>query len=79
MNLMTTAELDHRESNGIAVSLLWDRKTNELTVRVVDSAEREEFELSCAADEALECFHHPYAYATPQRLRFHSPVLLATS
>lgn len=56
-------ELDHRESNGIAVSLLWDRRTDTLTVRVLDRAEDEALELECAAGEALEVFQHPYAYA----------------
>ena len=73
----TTAELHHRESNGIAVSLVWDRETNDLTVRVVDASEGEEFELSCAPEEALEVFHHPYEYATPRRLRFRNTVALA--
>lgn len=68
----TTAELDRRESNGIAVTLLWDRQTNDLTVHVVDTAQGEEFELSCPVDQALDCFHHPYVYATPERLRFHA-------
>ena len=58
-----TAELDHRESNGIAVSLRWNRTTNDLTVLVVDGGEDEAFELRCSADEALDVFHHPYAYA----------------
>jgi hypothetical protein len=56
-------ELDQRESNGISVSLLWNRLTNALAVRVFDGACDEEFELACGHDEALDVFHHPYAYA----------------
>ena len=56
------AELDHRESNGIAVSLLWNRTTNQIVVRVTDEREDADFEITCAPAEALTVFHHPYAY-----------------
>jgi hypothetical protein len=56
-------ELDQRESNGIIVSLLWNRLTNAVSVHVQDSLQEQEFELCCAADEALDAFHHPFAYA----------------
>jgi hypothetical protein len=55
-------ELDHRENDGIAVTLLWYEETNLLTVRVVDSRTEEEFELDVAARDALDAFQHPYAY-----------------
>jgi hypothetical protein len=55
-------ELDHRENDGIAVTLLWYENTNRLTVRVVDSGTEEEFELEVAARDALDAFRHPYAY-----------------
>lgn len=61
--IATTAELDHRESNGISVSLLWNRLTNALAVHVFDSSNGQEFEVACAAHEALDAFHHPFAYA----------------
>ena len=70
-------ELDHRESNGISVSLLWNRQTNALAVRVHDSAGDEEFQLGCAADEALEVFHHPYAYAASGPVSYRYPLALA--
>jgi hypothetical protein len=73
----TIEELDHRENDGIAVSLLWNRRTNTLAVRVLDSAADEEFELACAPDEALEVFHHPYAYAATRPISYRHPLALA--
>jgi hypothetical protein len=58
----TTAELDHRSSNGIEVSLLWSRRTNRLKVAVLDTATGDEFEVLAAPEKALDVFHHPYAY-----------------
>ena len=66
----TIEELHYRESDGITVSLLWNRVTDRLTVRVLDSSNDEEFDLSCAADEALETFHHPFAYAATRRVNY---------
>ena len=55
-------ELDHRESDGLAVTLLWLEHSNRVLVRVVDSRTEEEFELEVAPREALDAFHHPHAY-----------------
>jgi hypothetical protein len=56
-------ELDYRESDGIEVSLLWSKIDNSLTVRVVDTKSDEKFRLAVRADEAMEVFRHPFAYA----------------
>ena len=56
-------ELDYRESNGIAVSLLWERHSNRLTVVVEDSRLDERLALPVRPDNARDVFHHPYAYA----------------
>jgi len=56
-------ELDYRDGDGIEVSLLWSRTTNELSVLVVDTNTDEQLELCVEPDEALEVFHHPFAYA----------------
>ena len=56
-------ELDYRESDGIEVSLLWSRIDNSLTVCVVDRKTDERFRLAVQADDALEVFRHPFAYA----------------
>jgi hypothetical protein len=58
-----TAELDFRENNGIAVSLLWHRQTNRLSVTVTDSQLDESFTLAARSDNARDVFLHPYAYA----------------
>ena len=59
----TIAELDHRESNGITVSLQWSRRSNRLSVVVEDTQRGERLTLPARPDNALEIFHHPYAYA----------------
>jgi hypothetical protein len=56
-------ELDQRHSDGIEVRLLWNSATNRVTVSVNDTKLGESFELDVNAPEALDAFHHPYAYA----------------
>jgi hypothetical protein len=56
-------ELDYRENDGIQISLLWRRTDNSLVVIVVDTKAEETFELSAHADDAMDVFHHPFAYA----------------
>jgi hypothetical protein len=56
-------ELDYRESNGIAVSLLWQRHGNRLSVVVEDTKLGESFTIPARPDNALEVFRHPFAYA----------------
>jgi hypothetical protein len=56
-------ELDYRESNGIQVSLLWNRADNSVSVAVHDIRSAETFEIAVSADLALDAFHHPFAYA----------------
>jgi hypothetical protein len=58
-------ELDHRESDGLAVTLLWDEDADRVAIRVVDSDSDQEFELEVAARDALDAFRHPYAYILP--------------
>jgi hypothetical protein len=55
-------ELDHRHSNGIDVTLAWSPADDTLTVYVDDDA-GDAFELVVEAHEALDAFHHPFAYA----------------
>jgi hypothetical protein len=56
-------ELDHRTTDGIDVRLLWNPSTNGVTVSVLDGRSGELFELAVAAADALDAFHHPFAYA----------------
>ena len=56
-------ELAQRENDGISVTLLWHTETDRLTVSVRDSRTGEAFELAAGADDAMDVFHHPFAYA----------------
>ena len=56
-------ELDSRTSGGLEVTLLWNRRSNELTVCVRDCHTGSYFELRAERNNALDVFHHPYAYA----------------
>ena len=71
-NLTATAtqfeELMSRESNGISVSLLWNRGDDSLTVCVFDAASDSTFELEVGAASPLDVFHHPFAYAAHRGL-----------
>jgi hypothetical protein len=64
MSRVAATELDYRESGWIEVSLLWDRDTDELVVSVRDTASGDAFEIAVENNaDALDVFHHPYAYA----------------
>lgn len=54
-------ELDRRSNDGIDVTLLWSPHTNRIWVAVED-AHAESFELDVHPADALDAFHHPYAY-----------------
>jgi hypothetical protein len=56
-------ELAYREGAGIAVSLRWNRQTGDVRIVVEDGELGESFVLPAAPDQALQVFHHPYAYA----------------
>jgi hypothetical protein len=59
----TIRELDRRISDGIEVVLLWNSRTNEVSVAVEDGRTGDAFEFDVQAQDALIAFHHPYAYA----------------
>lgn len=56
------AELDYRENDAVQVWLLWNRKTNNLSVYVWDARASESFEIAACSSRAREVFLHPYAY-----------------
>jgi hypothetical protein len=58
-------ELDHREGDGMSVTLLWYEDSNRVAIHVVDTETDEEFELEVAGRDALDAFRHPYAYSIP--------------
>jgi len=56
-------ELAQRENDGIAVTLLWHAATDRLTVTVRDWRTGKAFDLEAQAHNAMDVYHHPYAYA----------------
>jgi hypothetical protein len=66
----TVSELAFRETQGIAVSLVWDRATDALTVIVHDRDARETVRIPAPADRAMDVFRHPYAHvgAPPEEI-----------
>jgi hypothetical protein len=57
-------ELDHRQAEGIGVTLLWDSETNRVFVTVDDARQGVSLELDVEPGDALDAFHHPFAYAS---------------
>jgi hypothetical protein len=56
-------ELDRRRSDGIEVTLSWNPRTNSVLVSVIDEREGDSFQVEVGAENAMDAFHHPYAYA----------------
>jgi hypothetical protein len=56
-------QLDSRHAGGIDVELLWDPRTQGLSVVAHDATSDETVTIYVEADQALEVFRHPYAYA----------------
>jgi hypothetical protein len=56
-------ELDHRSTDGIDVTLLWNSCNNRVSVAVHDQRSGEVFVLQVPGADAHEAFNHPYAYA----------------
>ena len=56
-------ELDHRVTDGIDVRLLWNSRTNGVSIAVLDERTGEYFELDVDPEDAQVAFDHPYSYA----------------
>jgi hypothetical protein len=56
-------DLAQRESNGIEVTLLWHSVTRRLKVTVRDLSTGDAFDVDAEPRNAMDVFHHPYAYA----------------
>ena len=56
-------EQGYFEANGLKVTLLWDPRSNEVSVEVIDQLDDSGFRLPIAGHLALDAFYHPYAYA----------------
>jgi hypothetical protein len=66
----STRELDRRSSDGLEVTLLWEAETNRVTVNVFDAKSGDDFDIEVDATQALDAFHHPYAYAASHSVHF---------
>jgi hypothetical protein len=69
-------ELASRQTDGLAVTLLWSKTSNGVKVSVADEQLDEAFEVEVAGADALAAFYHPFAYAsqTPHNVR-HEPLV----
>jgi hypothetical protein len=67
-------ELDARTGDGIDVRLFWHPATDTLTISVFDVTHEQEFELLVDPGEALDAFHHPFAYAAFRGIPFAAPL-----
>jgi hypothetical protein len=70
-------ELAHRVADGIEVQLLWRASDDLIAVVVHELATGVVFELPVAPDNALNAFHHPFAYAALQRIHDERSALAA--
>lgn len=78
MAIELTRELDFRSTDGLDVALLWDPETDRLTVAVFDSKSGDDFELEVSSENAIDAFHHPYAYAANTGVHFLAGVRVAS-
>jgi hypothetical protein len=60
-------ELAHRSSDGIEVSLLWNKPSNQVTVAVLDTRSDEALEFDVDGSAALDAFNHACASAAARR------------
>jgi hypothetical protein len=60
--MTTSRELAHRHQDGLEVTLLWDARSNTVSIELVD--DRNETALTFLVDpkSALDAFNHPFAY-----------------
>jgi hypothetical protein len=66
-------ELDCRCNDGFEVRLLWDSLTNSVSVSVKDTRDGESFAVDVAPSDALDAFHHPFAYSDIDHCRRSEP------
>jgi hypothetical protein len=62
-------ELAHRASDGIQVTLFWNKPANRVSVEVLDSHSDEALTFEVESSSALDAFNHPYAYAATRPVR----------
>lgn len=57
-------ELAHRRNHDFDVALYWDTSRDELFVVVEDISAGDRFSITAPRTQALDVFHHPFAYTT---------------
>ena len=67
MSHSSLKELAYREQDGLEIALLWDPRSNEVSVEVVDERDDSFLRIPVAGRFAFDAFHHPYAYALAHR------------
>jgi hypothetical protein len=75
----TDEELADRESNGIRVSLIWNRDDDSVRVFVYDASTDSAFQLEVGEASPLDVFNHPFAYAAFRRVACDGPVFEASA
>ena len=58
----TRRELSRRTSGGLEVVLYWCDRPSAVTLSVTDAGTGEIFEIEVPGADALDAFHHPFAY-----------------
>lgn len=71
--IIEARELDARSADGIDVQLLWYPATDSVSVRVRDATHDTSFEVVFDPADALDAFHHPFAYASRYGVEFEAP------
>jgi hypothetical protein len=56
------AELDHREADGLAVTLVWNRVDDTVSVVVFDDEDDTSLEFRVPPERARDAFAHPFAF-----------------
>ena len=73
-----THELDFRSNEGLEVTMLWHPESNAVSISVFDARTGDDFDLDVDATDAMDAFHHPYAYAASQGVHFVAGTRTAT-
>ena len=56
-------ELAHRRQDGLEVTLLWNARSNDVSIGLVDEGAGTAFAFYVDPASALDAFYHPFAYA----------------
>ena len=64
----TRRELSRRTSGGLEVVLYWCDRPSAVTLSVTDAGTGEIFEVEVPGADALDAFHHPFAYLSGPRV-----------